>query len=224
MPFIAVVGIVAVVALLVVVVLFKMTWRVAEPNQALIVTGLGARGESDSGSAFKIVVGKGAAVIPGFVDAHTHRGLELAVVAEECVDLGGLEAGDALHVVGHVRLPQQQRVRAVVRAAEPGEEVRVSRRDDAVDGRPARVPVVGVQPVALPRVVAQDDVRSDLADGGAHDASGLDAREIAVAPRPNPMTGPFFIEGAEPGDTLAVRIDRLTPSRAKPRAWPATAP
>jgi acetamidase/formamidase len=28
------------------------------------------------------------------------------------------------------------------------------------------------------------------------------------------MTGPFFIDGAEPGDTLAVRIDRLTPSRA----------
>ncbi|TCH97121.1 acetamidase [Roseococcus sp. SYP-B2431] len=46
------------------------------------------------------------------------------------------------------------------------------------------------------------------------DASGLDANEVAVASRPNPMTGPFFIEGAEPGDTLAVRIDRLTPSRA----------
>ncbi len=45
------------------------------------------------------------------------------------------------------------------------------------------------------------------------DASGLDAREMAVAPRPNPMTGPFYIEGAEPGDTLSVRIDRLTPSR-----------
>jgi amidase len=27
------------------------------------------------------------------------------------------------------------------------------------------------------------------------------------------MTGPFFVEGAEPGDTLAVHIDRLTPSR-----------
>ena len=38
------------------------------------------------------------------------------------------------------------------------------------------------------------------------DASGLDAREVAVASRPNPMTGPFFVEGAEPGDTLAVRI------------------
>jgi amidase len=46
------------------------------------------------------------------------------------------------------------------------------------------------------------------------DASGLDANEVAVAPRPNPMTGPFYIEGAEPGDTLAVRIDRLMPSRA----------
>ncbi len=49
------------------------------------------------------------------------------------------------------------------------------------------------------------------------DASGLDAREVAVAERGNPMTGPFFIEGAEPGDTLTVRIDRLTPSR--PTGW-----
>jgi len=46
------------------------------------------------------------------------------------------------------------------------------------------------------------------------DASGLDASEATVAGRPNPMTGPFFIEGAEPGDTLAVSIDRLTPNRA----------
>jgi amidase len=46
------------------------------------------------------------------------------------------------------------------------------------------------------------------------DASGLDAQEAQAGQRPNPMTGPFFIEGAEPGDTLSVRIDRLTPSRA----------
>lgn len=45
------------------------------------------------------------------------------------------------------------------------------------------------------------------------DASGLDAHEVAIAARPNPMTGPFFVEGAEPGDTLAVEIIRLTPSR-----------
>jgi amidase len=29
----------------------------------------------------------------------------------------------------------------------------------------------------------------------------------------NPQTGPFFIEGAEPGDTLAIRIEKLEPAR-----------
>ena len=43
----------------------------------------------------------------------------------------------------------------------PGEEVRVARGDDAVDGQPARVTVVGVQAVPLPRVVTEHDVGSD---------------------------------------------------------------
>jgi acetamidase/formamidase len=67
---------------------------------------------------------------------------------------------------------------------------------------------IGVAEPCL-RVADGDTVVTDTVD-----ASGLDAREVTVASRPNPMTGPFFIEGAEPGDTLAVRIDRLTPSRA----------
>src|SRR5262245_30207752 len=46
------------------------------------------------------------------------------------------------------------------------------------------------------------------------DAVGDDAGGVSRARKPNPMTGPFLIGGAEPGDTLAVRIDRLTPSRA----------
>jgi len=29
----------------------------------------------------------------------------------------------------------------------------------------------------------------------------------------NPQTGPFYVEGAQPGDTLAVRFDRLWPNR-----------
>ncbi|MEO8190346.1 MAG: acetamidase/formamidase family protein [Acidobacteriota bacterium] len=29
----------------------------------------------------------------------------------------------------------------------------------------------------------------------------------------NPQTGPFFVEGAEPGDTLAIRIEKLEPAR-----------
>lgn len=68
--------------------------------------------------------------------------------------------------------------------------------------------VIGTAKPCL-RVADGDTVVTDTID-----ASGLDAGEIAVGNRPNPMTGPFFVEGAEPGDTLAVRIDRLTPSRA----------
>ena len=48
--------------------MFRIVWRVAEPNEALIISGLGARGEAsaDDSRGFKIVVGRGTAVIPGF--------------------------------------------------------------------------------------------------------------------------------------------------------------
>src|SRR5438552_1382725 len=29
----------------------------------------------------------------------------------------------------------------------------------------------------------------------------------------NPQTGPFYVEGAEPGDTLAVHIEKVDPAR-----------
>ena len=45
------------------------------------------------------------------------------------------------------------------------------------------------------------------------DAWGFDASGAKRAEAPNPMTGPFFVEGAEPGDALRVRIDRMTPNR-----------
>lgn len=45
------------------------------------------------------------------------------------------------------------------------------------------------------------------------DARGQDAEMRVVAERGNPQTGPFFVEGAEPGDTLAVHFDRLRPNR-----------
>jgi amidase len=45
------------------------------------------------------------------------------------------------------------------------------------------------------------------------DAHGFDADGASRASSPNPMTGPFFIEGAGPGDALIVSIDRMSPSR-----------
>ena len=45
------------------------------------------------------------------------------------------------------------------------------------------------------------------------DAGGADATNMHVTPGGNPQTGPFYVEGAEPGDTLAVHFDRLWPNR-----------
>lgn len=45
------------------------------------------------------------------------------------------------------------------------------------------------------------------------DAGGRDARREQVTPGGNPQTGPFYVEGAEPGDTLVLHLDRLTPNR-----------
>jgi len=46
------------------------------------------------------------------------------------------------------------------------------------------------------------------------DAHGFDQHEKQVGERPNPLTGPFHVEGAEPGDALAVRLDGLQPNRS----------
>ena len=45
------------------------------------------------------------------------------------------------------------------------------------------------------------------------DAWGLAADGRALAKPPNPMTGPFFVDRAEPGDALEISIDRMTPNR-----------
>jgi amidase len=46
------------------------------------------------------------------------------------------------------------------------------------------------------------------------DAGGVDWDGKTVARGPNPQTGPFYIEGAEPGDTLVVTIEKLETNRA----------
>jgi len=45
------------------------------------------------------------------------------------------------------------------------------------------------------------------------DAMGKDAGDTRVTQGGNPQTGPFYVEGAEPGDTLVVRLDRISPNR-----------
>jgi amidase len=46
------------------------------------------------------------------------------------------------------------------------------------------------------------------------DAAGMDWNGKQVAQGPNPQTGPFYVEGAEPGDMLVVSIEKLELNRA----------
>ena len=57
------------------------------------------------------------------------------------------------------------------------EEVRVAGGDDALARQEAGVAVVGVEPVSLPRVVTEHDVRPELAD---HQGDAARAVEVAV--------------------------------------------
>lgn len=46
------------------------------------------------------------------------------------------------------------------------------------------------------------------------DARGADADRVQRGERGNPLTGPIFVRGAEPGDVLAVSIEEVRPNRA----------
>lgn len=59
------------------------------------------------------------------------------------------------------------------------------------------------------RVRSGDVIRTWTVDSRGFDRNGDDITEGG-----NPMTGPFYVVGAEPGDTLRVRFDSIRPNRA----------
>jgi amidase len=65
------------------------------------------------------------------------------------------------------------------------------------------------------RIGDGDSVITTTVDAGGGDASGE-----SVTPRGNPMTGPFYVDGAEPGDSIMVTLDKLRPNR--PHGWART--
>ena len=92
-----IIAIAVVAALIVAIVIFKSMWRVAEPNEALIISGLRAAAEptgESAGLGFRIVTGKGKLVLPG-VQAVRRLSLDLreADLAIECVTHQGIPLG-----------------------------------------------------------------------------------------------------------------------------------
>jgi flotillin len=96
-PIIVVGGVI--VVLIVLVILFKAMWRVAEPNQALIISGRRHRGAGPDALGFRVVTGGGNFVIPG-VQVVRRLSLDLneADLDVECVTAQGIP----LHVKGVV--------------------------------------------------------------------------------------------------------------------------
>jgi flotillin len=94
MPTLWIIVIVAVAGLLILFLLLRGLYKVAEPNEALIISGWGARvqrTETADSMGFKIITGRGALVIPGFQNARRlsldTRGTNLQVT---CVTKQGL--------------------------------------------------------------------------------------------------------------------------------------
>src|SRR5688572_25432333 len=56
------------------------------------------------------------------------------------------------------------------------------------------------------------------------DAGGVDANDRRAGSGPNPQTGPFYIEGAEPGDMLVVTLNRIETNRGTARSSTLLAP
>src|SRR5215472_12717623 len=92
----AIVAGLVVAAILLLVLIFRSMWRIAEPNEALIISGLAHRPRGDGhGLGFKIVTGRGTLTMPGIqavrrlsldlretdlqIDCVTHQGIPLRV-------------------------------------------------------------------------------------------------------------------------------------------------
>ena len=76
------------------------------------------------------------------------------------------------------------------------------------------------EPTVYHAAIGSHDPVLTIADGDSVvtttiDARGNDATDTQVHPGGNPQTGPFYVEGAEPGDALAVRFDRIMPNRRR---------
>ena len=63
------------------------------------------------------------------------------------------------------------------------------------------------------RLYPGDTVRTSTVDAGGNARGAFDSRENHVTRGGNPLTGPFYVEGAVPGDVLIVRLLRVRLNR-----------
>jgi amidase len=89
-----------------------------------------------------------------------------------------------------------------------GDLVEVIPEDYSYVFNPYREPVARVKPGQ--RVVIHTE---DAFESRIKTAEDLPSQALATAKFLNPQTGPIYVEGAEPGDTLVVRMESIEPNR-----------
>jgi amidase len=98
-----------------------------------------------------------------------------------------------------------------------GEDAIVATRVQTVEVKPETYSYVFnpyLEPIA--RVKPKDRVvihTNDAFESRIKSKDDLPSRALATAKFLNPQTGPIYIEGAEPGDTLVVQIEGIQPTR-----------
>jgi amidase len=81
-------------------------------------------------------------------------------------------------------------------------------RDYSYVFNPYREPIARVKPNERVTIHTDDAFESRITK-----KEDLPSRALATAKFLNPQTGPIYVEGAEPGDTLAVHIESIVPTR-----------
>ena len=91
----------------------------------------------------------------------------------------------------------------------PGDEiVEIVPDDYSYVFNPYREPVARVEQGQSVVIHTEDAFESRI-----NTADDLPSRALATAKFLNPQTGPVYVEGAEPGDTLTVRLESIEPKR-----------
>ncbi len=89
-----------------------------------------------------------------------------------------------------------------------GGTVEVVPEDYSYVFNPYREPIARVKPMERVTIHTDDAFESRITT-----KEDLPSRSLATAKFLNPQTGPIFVEGAEPGDTLAIHIEGIEPTR-----------
>src|ERR671918_202078 len=89
-----------------------------------------------------------------------------------------------------------------------GGTVEVVPQDYSYVFNPYREPIARVRPGDRVTIHTNDAFESRITK-----KEDLPSRALATAKFLNPQTGPIYVEGAEPGDALAVHIKRIEPTR-----------